>query len=271
MKTRLLSALGLVLALSAPVFGQTLTVGGTGSSDPLVRKLFEDFRKQVPEASLSVVTPPLGSGGTAKALAGKRIDLGFMGRQPSLEEKSRLGRSFPIAVTPLVFASLQGPRQPGFSLDQLAQIHEGQVTQWDTGKSIRLILRGRYESDTLTLKNMSPAMSQAVTNALNRPGMVVADNDLDTIDLLTRTSGSLGPTTLGLLSTLGVKGLQVHPINGQMPSLATYKNGSYPWVKTLILALPEKPSPLAERFVAYLQSGAARIVMQRYDYLPVTP
>lgn len=266
----LIFVLCLLSAVSGPALAQTLTVGGTGSSDPLVRKLFEDFRKQAPEASLSVITPPLGSGGTAKALAAKRIDLGFMGRQPTLEEKSRLGRTVPMATTPLVFASLQGPKQPGLTLEQLAQIHEGQMTQWDTGKPIRLILRGRYESDTLTLKNMSPAMNQALTNALARPGMVIADNDLDAVEFLTRTHGSLGPTTLGMLATLGVKGLQVHPINGHVPSISTYKNGSYPWTKTLILALPEKPSPLAERFAAYLQSGAARIVMQRYDYLPVS-
>lgn len=49
--------------------GASLLVDGTGSSEPIVRLLFEEFHKQTPEAELRHLSPPLGSGGALNALA----------------------------------------------------------------------------------------------------------------------------------------------------------------------------------------------------------
>ena len=38
--------------LALPVSAETLKIGGTGSSASLVERLFEEFRKQVPDAEL---------------------------------------------------------------------------------------------------------------------------------------------------------------------------------------------------------------------------
>ena len=117
---------------------------------------------------------------------------------------------------------------------------------------------------------MSPAMDKAVVNADQRRGMVYGNDDMDTLELLTRTLGALGPTTLGFLRTTESR-LTVLPIDDVMPSVAALKNGSYPWRKTLSVVLPVKASPAAEKFADFMRSGKAAEVMLRYDYFPAGP
>ena len=64
-----------VLGLSLPASAETLLIGGTGSSEPLVKLLFEELKKQSPDLTLNVVSPSLGSGGGIKALSVGKIDL----------------------------------------------------------------------------------------------------------------------------------------------------------------------------------------------------
>jgi len=260
---------GLFLALG-PVQSaraEMLSIGGTGSSEPLVRLLFEEFHKQAKDVSLNLVSPPLGTGGGIKALAEGRLDLLMAGRPLKPEEAARFGRSFELADTPFVLASSNGQRRGGFTLDELAAVYDGSLRKWDNGGQIRLVLRATFESDSLELKAMSPAMAKGVDSAATRPGMVVGNNDMETLDLLKQIPGSLGPTTLGLITTAKEK-LIVLPINGVTPSVSTLKNGSYPWRKTIVVVLPQRPSASAERFVAFLQGGKARALLQRYDYRP---
>jgi phosphate transport system substrate-binding protein len=258
------------LGFGAPVHAESLRVGGTGSAGPAIRLLFEEFRKEAPGASLDLAEPPLGTGGAFRALADGHIDLAFAGRGPKAEELPHVGRHFELAATPFVMASADGQRRDGFSLDELAAVYAGSLMHWDDGAPIRLILRPSFESDTRELKSMAPALAAAVDAAARRPGMVLGRDDLDTLAWLTLTSGSLGPTTLGLLKSTATC-LTVFPLNGIKPSVAALKAGTYPWRKILTVILPLRPTPLALRFFDFLHGEKARAILARHDYLPLVP
>jgi len=247
---------------------EILKVGGTGSSAPLVANLFEAFRKQVPGVELEQPSPPLGSGGALKALAGGRLDLAFAGRPLKPDEEARVGPSFKLATTPFVLASAGGRKQDGFTRDELAGVYAGTRAVWDNGAPIRLVLRASFESDTEVLRAMSPAMAAAVDVAARRPGMAMGQDDLETLTLLTRTPGSFGPTTLGLLRGMGSQ-LTLFAIDGVTPSLANLQNGRYVWRKDMTVVLSRQPTPLAKKFAAFLRSDKARAVLLHYDYLPL--
>lgn len=266
----LLLALGLGDGLGVRAHAETLKVGGTGSSGPLIRLLFDEFRKELPAARLDLAEPPLGTGGAMRALADGRIDLAIAGRLPKAGEQAHVGRHFEFAATPFVMVSADGQRRDGFSLDDLAAVYAGSLMRWDDGAPIRLVLRPSFDADTLELKAMAPAMAAAVEAAAKRPGMVMGRDDLDTLAWLTLTPGSLGPTTLGLLKT-NETCLTVFSLNGVKPSVAALKAGAYPWRKTLAVVLPLQPTPLAQRFVDFLRGDKARAVLSRYDYLSLAP
>lgn len=264
--TLLIVVYALCAALTANA--ESLSVGGIGSVEPLVRLLFERFHKQAPNTTLIHLSPPLGSDGAVKALAAGRIDLVVIGRALHPEEAARVGEHFVLAETAFVLASRDGRQDRGFSLDQLAAVYQGQQQAWQDGSPIRLILRASFESDSALLRSMSPAMASSVAAAAQRPGMVTGDHDLDTLRLIARTSGSLGPTTLGLLNTENAR-LIVFPIDGVAPSLAALQSGTYLWRKTLTVVLPPHPSPTAERFALFLRSADAQKLLLAHDYLPV--
>ncbi len=249
---------------------ESLLVGGTGSAEPLMKLLFEEFSKQSPDLKMNVVSPSLGSGGGLTALASGKIDLAIAARPLKAEETAVLGRYFALGATPFVLVSNGGQRRTGFTLGELATVYDGRLKSWDNGNPIRLILRTRDDSDTGQLKSMSSDMEKAVVLAGQRPGMVYGNDDMDTLELLARTPGSLGPSSLGFLRTTGST-LTVLPLNGVMPSVAALKDGSYPWRKTLAVVLPLKASSAAVRFVDFLGSSRAREVMRQYDYLPAQP
>ena len=261
------SLLCLLLWLAAPVRAEVLTIGGTGSSGPLVQLLFDAYRQQAPGVSLHIIDPPMGTNGALKALEQGRIDMVLVGRPLSPEEYARFGENFSLADTPFVMASRDGLRPQGFTLEELAAVYEGALQQWDTGAAIRLVLRGSFESDTLLLKSMSPQLAKAVDKAGAREGMAGAVNDLATARLIANTPNALGPTTLGLLTTLGLK-LKTYPLNGVAPTLSNLRNGAYPWSKNLSVILPRHPSAAASGFAAFLRTPRARSLMEANDYLP---
>lgn len=269
-RSRCLLAFCLVFAWSTAAQAETLRVGSTGSAAPLIRLLFDEFRTQAPDADLDLATPPLGSGGALRALVGGKIAFAIVGRALQPEEQSRIGQQFDLAATPFVLASSAGVRRNGFTLDEVAAVYKGNLLHWDDGKPIRLVLRASFESDTLQLRSMSPQLDAVADIAARRPGMAMGKDDLDTLALLKQTPGSFGPTTLGLLTTAGVR-LSLFPLNGSEPSIAALQNGRYPWRKTLKVVLPPSPSPLALRFADFLRGDKAAAVMSRSDYLPLVP
>ncbi|HWR03545.1 MAG TPA: substrate-binding domain-containing protein [Humidesulfovibrio sp.] len=267
---RCAAALCLILSLAVPARAGELIVGGTGSSGPLVQLLFDAHRKQAPEHTLRLIAPPLGTNGALRALEQGRVHLVMVGRPLAQAEFAKFGQHFDLADTPFVMASRDGQRRGGFSLDELAQVYAGTLGKWDDGAPIRLVLRGEFESDTLLLKDMSGPLAEALKTAKNRPGMAGAVNDLETVTVLAAVHGSLGPTTLGLLTTMNVR-LHLFTLNGAAPTIANLKTGKYPWHKRLTVVLPQRPSPEAAAFADFLRSAKAREILLRNDYLPLAP
>lgn len=265
-----IAVLSIVLGTAPGVRADTLLVGGTGSAEPLMKWLFEGFRKQSPQDTLKVINPSLGSAGGIRALSTGKIDLAISARQLKEDEKSAFGQHFELCSTPFVMVTNGGKLQNGFSLDELARVYEGQRQKWDDGTLIRLVLRTRDDADSVQLKSMAPSMEKAVIAADLRQGMVYGKDDLDTLELLSRTPGSLGPTSLGLLRTTASE-LTVIPLNAQMPSVLSMHDGKYPWRKTLTVILPAKPSRIAMEFADFLRSDQADEIMRRHDYWPEHP
>jgi phosphate transport system substrate-binding protein len=268
--SRLLLPALLALTLVFPARAESLLIGGTGSCEPLMKRLCDEFAKLSPEVPCTLVSPPLGSAGALRALGVGKVDLAIIARPLKGAEKDSLGRNFELGETPFALVTQGGQRRQGFTLDELASVYRGELLTWDNGDPIRLVLRTRDDSETAQLRSMSPAMEQAVALAERREGMVYGNDDMDTLALLTRTPGSLGPGSPGLLRSSGVH-LTALPINGVTPSLGNLKNGSYPWRKTLSVVLPATPGPTAVKFADFLRSNKASEVLRRNDYLPARP
>lgn len=161
-----------------------------------------------------------------------------------------------------------GGKTKGMTRTQIADVYAGRKTTWDDGKPIRLVLRGDQETETKVLRSISPEVDAAVTLALKRPGLPIAENDLDAIDTLTKIQGSLGSTNLGLLNASQSK-LMIIPIDGVMPSAKSAEDGSYRYVRQFHLITAATPRPAVTAFLNWLNAPAALALARQLDYLPL--
>lgn len=245
---------------------QALTVGGTGSSTPLIEQWTEAYGKLNPDVRVHVVEPPMGSNGSIRAVLAGAIDLAVSGKPLTESEKARGGQDWELGRTPLLVVTGKEPPPPGLSIEQLAAIYSGKITTWADGSPIRLVVRSPSESDTLILRKLSPGMDRAIDVALARPGMLVAANDLENIDLLEKTPDSLGTTNLALAQAQNRK-LNALPIDGKAPTLVALRQGAYPYYKPLYIARGPTLSPVAQGFLEFILSVSGKEILNRSGYV----
>lgn len=265
---------GLVLLLVAslanaadPARMETLTVGGTGSAMPLVGQFAQAYGSLEPNVKVRVVDPPLGSNGAIRAVLAGAVDLAVLGKPLTEAEKAQGCQDWELGRTPFLVVTERKLPLPGFTVEQLAAIYSGKMTTWSDGSPIRLVVRNLFESDTLILRKMSPDMDRAVDVTLARPGMLVAANDLENIDLLERTPDSLGTSNLALVQAQNRK-LNALPIDGKEPTLAAMRQGTYPYSKSIYLARGPKLSPVAQGFLEFILSASGKEILDRAGYVP---
>jgi phosphate transport system substrate-binding protein len=255
--------------LPAAPAAETILVGGTGSGSRLLQALAHEYAKAAPNPAIRVVDPPMGSGAAIKAVREGKLHLALSPRPLEGDEGGGEVVAFEFARTPLVFASRDDFQGGGFNLEQLEDVYTGRRMWWDNGIPIRLILRSRVASDTRAIRAMSPGMDKAVSQSFERKGMVVAASDLEALQMIERTPGSLGPTTLGLIRLQDSRA-RVLQVAGRAPSAGALADGSYPWFKGLYLVIPRRPPPDVQAFLDFLVSPQAGTFMRRIEHLPVT-
>jgi phosphate transport system substrate-binding protein len=258
------SVLLMLLLAPAGAVAETITLGGVGSLTPVVKLLGAEYAKKNPGIEITVIEPPMGSSGGIRALAAGKIEVALSGRSTKPDEA---GKAKPWLQSPMVLATMGG-KSNGLTRSQVADIYGGRKTTWDDNKPIRLVLRGEQETETAVLRSMSPEVNAAVADALKRPGLPIAENDIDAVELLAKISGSLGSTTLGLITATGAK-LTPLAIDGVMPSAKTTEDGSYPLMRQFYMVTAPTPSPATAAFVAWLGSPAALALVRKQNYLPL--
>jgi len=270
----------------ASTYAETVTAGGTGSAAPLIEQcLIEQFARSYqnrrPEVAIQVISPPMGSNASIRAALAGAIDLAFPGKPLTAEEKKPLtaeektkgGQDWELGRTPFLVVTSKTPPPSGFTVEQLAAIYSGKVTVWADGSPIRLVLRSPMESDTLILRKLSPEMDRAIDAALARSGMLVAANDLENVDLLEKTTGSLGTTNLALLQSQH-RGLHALAIDGAAPTAAALAptaaalaQGTYSYSKPLYVVRGPTLSPTAQDFLEFVLSASSQEVFERAGYV----
>jgi phosphate transport system substrate-binding protein len=258
-----ISLLALAALLAGHVSAETLTISGVGSMTPLAKRLATEYTRLNPGVEVKVINPPLGSSGGLRAMASGKVDIVLAGRPPKANET---GHAQPWLRTPLVLAT-NGGRSQGLTQAQIADVYAGRKTTWDDQQAIRLVMRGEYESETATLRKLSPKVDAAVAQALQRNDLPIAENDLDALENLIKIPGSLGTTSLGLIKASAAK-LTLLPIDGVAPNTKNMENGRYPLVRQFLLVTSPTMRPAVAALSAWLQSPTALAIARELDYLP---
>lgn len=259
----------LLLALGSARAEEILRLSGTGTALGTLRRLAGAFERANPGQRLHVL-PSVGSSGAIAAVAGGAIDVAISGRHLEPSEEALGLTELAYARTPFLFAV--GPRTgvSGITTGEIVRIYRGELSTWPSGERVRLVLRPRTDVDDAILRSLSPEMPAAVDAALAREGMLLALTNDECDDILARTPGSIGPTSLTQLRSDDAP-LVPLALNGVAPTVPNLASGAYPIAKTLFAVVRRSPSPAVRRFLEFLASPEARKILEQTGNLPLSP
>lgn len=256
-------AMGLLAALTLATSAQAeeIKIGGTGAALGTMQQLAQAYTRTHKEASIKVM-PSMGSGGGIKAVLAGAIQIGVSSRPLSEAESQAGATAVEYGRTAFVFATAATHAATGITTQNLVDFYAGKVDQWPDGSKVRLILRPIGDSDSETIKAISPAMRDAKSAAEQRKGMVFTVTDQETATAIEKVAGSLGPTTLALLLS-EKRPLKALSLDGVVPSAQNIANGSYPLFKQLRIVTGPKTPPEAQAFIGWVLSPAGREILQQ--------
>ncbi|HMH18347.1 MAG TPA: substrate-binding domain-containing protein [Burkholderiales bacterium] len=240
---------------------EEIKIGGTGNALGTMRLLGAAFAKQNPGVNVTVL-PSLGTSGAVKAIPKGAIDIGVAARQLTEEERKLGTISLEYARSPLVFAVSTRTQVTALTLDQIADIYSGKMTNWPDGSQIRPVLRQVGDDTTQQIRHMSPALDQAVSAAEQRPGMPFATTDQEAADKTESIPGAMGVATLSLINSEN-RPLRALTLDGVEPTVGNAASGKYPHAKRFFLIAGAAPSAAVRRFIAFMQSPAGREILIR--------
>jgi len=244
-----------------------LVIGGTGSGLAIIRKLGAIYIKNRPGVTL-FVPPSLGSGGGKKALAAGKLDLAVSAKPLDQREIEEGLVEFPFAETPLVFASRDMNGLVDVSLADIEKVYSSPLPTWPNGARLRIILRPQREADTQILKSLSARMAGNLKRIYGNRNIHVAPDDQDNAQAISEVPGSFGLISFGQLKSENRR-LVILSFEGKTPSVEAVKNNEYPLTKTLWLLAPASPRPHAGRFLAFLRSAEAAVILKEHGFLPL--
>jgi phosphate transport system substrate-binding protein len=249
----------LLAMLVAPAHADDIRLGGTGAALGTMQILADAYTRQHADTRITVL-PSMGSGGGIKAVLAGAIQIGVSARPLKEAEKQAGGAEVEYGRTPFVFATPSAGTPTGITTQGLADIYAGRLEAWPDGSKIRLVLRPLGDSDSETIKSISPALRDAKTAAEQRKGMLFTVTDQETADNLEKIPGALGPTTLALMLS-EKRALKALTLDGVMPSAKSVADGSYPLYKQLFIVTSAQPSLAVQGFVSFVRSPAGRDIL----------
>jgi phosphate transport system substrate-binding protein len=248
--------IGLVIGatIAGPAAASELKIGGTGAVTEVLRALAPDFTAQTGIAL--AVLPSLGSSGANSAVADGKLGLAVSGRNLRDKEKARGLQVVGLLRTPYGFATSR-PGPDGLASADIVGFYKLARPFWPDGMPALIVLRPADDSDNEVLAALFPGMAEAIAQHRKRRDLSVAATDQDNADMAERMNGSLVGATLAQI-TAEKRNLRFVAIDGVMPSLDAYLDGSYPYGKAIYLIAPAAPSTEAKAFVDFIVGPAAR-------------
>lgn len=241
--------------------GETLKIGGAGSALGSMKSLAAAFETSRPGIKVTVL-PSLGSIGGIKAVSKGAIDIGLVGRPLTKDELKLKLTLIEYAKTPLVFVTKKNIGVSNITTQEIIRIFNGEMQTWPNGERIRPILRQPAESNAITVREISSAVSNAMDIAMSRPWRVVALTDQETADLVEKTPGSFGFCTLTQIIAEN-RHMTILAYNSIPPMLNNRVNAEYPISKNHAMVIKAHPSTLVKQFIDFVKSPEGRKILEK--------
>ena len=251
---------------SSPLAAGELRISGTGSALGALRQIAAAYEKD--QGTKFVLPPSMGSSGGIKAVEEGALDIAVTSR-PLKDIERKWGLS-EVEYARTLFVPIAHPsvQAKDISRADIVGALTGALTAWPNGERVRFVLRPESDTDSQMLRSLSPEISKAVDVAREREGMLVAMTDQNNADMIERTPGAVGFSSLGLVIT-EQRPVKVLSLDGVRPEAARYRSGAYGPVKSLYLVTRTDASAEVNAFVRFVLSPRGMQILERTGNIPL--
>lgn len=228
----------------------TVATDGSTSMEKVIGFLSEAFMQKNP--SVKVTYNPTGSGSGIEAVGKGSCDIGLASRDLTDEEKSSGLTQTTLAVDGIAIIVNPQNKIEGLSLDQIAQIYTGQITNWKDvgGADHDIVVIGR-EAASGTRDGF-----ETITDTKDK--CKYAQELTSTGDVMQTVAGN--PNAIGYASLADLTdSVRAIKVDGVAPSEDTVKDGSYKIQRNFNLITKDgtKLSDAAQAFFDYCTGDEA--------------
>lgn len=287
-RTRLITGIVLTLALAAcggerraatsagsdtSARGNTVTIKGSDTMVILGQRFAEEYMKQ--NQGVVIQVNGGGSGTGIAALINGTVDLAQSSRpmKPGEKEDVEKNRNAKLNETPValdalaVFVNESNPVKE-LTLDQLAQIYTGKVTNWNQigGPNAPIVLYGR--------ENSSGTYEYFKEHVLNKADFAPRTQTLQgtaaVINAVARDRNGIGYGGIAYaqgVRAIGVKKDAASP--AVEPTEANVANGTYPVSRYLYFYWIDSASPALKAFIDWAVSPDGQKLVENVGYFPL--
>ncbi len=211
---------------------------------------------------------PNGSNRGMSALLKGTIDLAASSRPLTAAEVEAGILGIPVAKDGLALVvGVQNPFKEGLTLQQVADIYQGKITNWSqVGGADQPIHVYNRSPDSGTYDAFNSIVMLGEPFAPDGPFFTTFEQDVTTPILRALKNNGIGYTTVDQAE--GQQTIRIMPIDGVMPSRETILDGSYPINRVVFLAVPKQTSPAAVEFVRSVFSEKGKQAIGRTDFIP---
>jgi phosphate transport system substrate-binding protein len=213
---------------------------------------------------------PNGSNAGLKALMEGRIQLAASSRPLNATEVQAGLQAIPVAKDALAVAvGVNNPYKGGLTLQQLADIFQGRITNWSQvggpDRRIRVLNRAPQSGTYSAFQELVLLGSPFAPD--NPPYFTTATQDVTTP--LLRALGEDGITYSTVDQVQNQQTVRMVPIDGQMPTREAIQSGRYPLARNVFLVVPRKTSPVVADFINYALSDQGQQIIGRTEFIPL--
>jgi phosphate transport system substrate-binding protein len=251
-----------------------ITIKGSDTQLPLTQKEAEEYMKQHPEASISVVGG--GSGVGISALMDGTTDIAMSSRDLKTQEKLDLkGKNKDIKTVITSYDALAVIVNPKNKVDKLSReqiegIFTGAITNWKEvgGADMKISVYSRESSSGTYEFFKEHVMSKKnyAANVLSMPATGAI------IQSVSQTEGAIGYVGIAYAKEgSGVKTLSVSYDKKPFvaPSIASAKDKSYPIARELYFFYDASVENKVKDFVDFVLSDTGQKIVEEVGYVPV--
>jgi phosphate transport system substrate-binding protein len=248
---------------SGALHGKLVLTGST-SMFPMIQEIARRFKSQHPEVDFEI--RDVGSINGISDVRLHKADIGMSARALNDNEHDLFG--FVIARDGLCFVVNKDNPIENLSIDQLASIYLGKVTNWQElgGKNAPIAVIGRTENQAA----VELVESRFHINRREIKAQSLADDNSEAIEAVANNANAIVYTSSGDAGRHADKGvpLKLLTINGIAATEESMRSGGFPLSRSLVLVTSEFPAGLKKAFIDFALSAQVTDLIWKYDFVP---